>query len=189
MKKQEIFAAINMLQAAQEGNGTSVMFGKKVKRKVMYIAGLGANLASKNGHIIDQATQKLVGTTNFDGGNKLNTGRSLLVTGIRILFDTTSGVTIATAVWKGEAPAVFKNGEFKISQDGTGDLLENPIGPFAKYGSSIPTEVEFAAVVPFIIRPDAPFYIQLLTAGAAGADQAFRIELDCVEFVESDKAA
>lgn len=190
MEKLTVKDAVAFIPNAQQGNGVSVTSingaKMKVRRKVMYLAGLAASLPS-DGQLIEQKTNKEIGITNFDGGNKLNKGRNLLVTGVRILFDTTASVAVKTATWLSAAPANFKNGELVISQDGSGNLFENPIGPFCKYNASIPTEDEFQTVVPFFIREDVSFKIQALLAGAAAADQAYRLELDCVEFVEADK--
>ena len=171
------------------GNDGVVYGGKeyKVRRKVYYIAGLAANLPSDR-KLIQQKTDKEEAITNFDGGNKLNAGKNLLVVGLRMLFDITATVTPQTATWLSAAPANFKNGELKISQQGEGDLFDNPILPFSKYNASIATEDEFQAVVPFLIRPNVQFDITVLLAGETAADQAYRLELDCVELIEADKA-
>ncbi|MEE1897091.1 hypothetical protein V1389_02010 [Flavobacterium rakeshii] len=191
MEKLTVKDAVAFIPNAQNGNGVSVTTmsngGKyKVRKKIFYIAGLAAELGSE-GQLIEQKTNKEVGITNFDGGNKLNKGRNLLVIGVRMLFDTTASVAVKTATWLSATPANFKNGELVISQDGTGNLFENPIGPFSKYNASIATEDEFQTVVPFLIREDVTFKIQALLAGAAAADQAYRLELECIEFVEADK--
>ena len=188
MKKTTILEAIGALSAVQQGNGVAVMNGRKVRNKVVYIAGLGTTLSTNNNQLVLPSTDKAVGITNLDSGNKLNSGRSLLVTGVRMLFDTTADVTPLTAGWKSEAPAVFKNGELQISQQGSGDLFNSPIGPICKYNAAIATEDEFTAVVPFLLRPEVPFEIKALLAGATAANQAYRLELDCIEFVDGDKA-
>ncbi|MXN90161.1 hypothetical protein GR160_02895 [Flavobacterium sp. Sd200] len=162
----------------------AVIAGRKVRTKVLYIAGLAATM-SPDGQIIEQSTKKEVGVTNFDAGNKLNAGRDLLVLGVRILFDTTAAVTVKTASWKSEAPANFKNGQLVINQQGSGDLFNNPIGPFAQYNAAIAVEDQFRAVSPFWIRQLSEFSIQFLLAGAGAADQAFRVELDCLEITDA----
>lgn len=159
----------------------------KVRRKVYYIAGLAANLPSDR-KLIQQKTDRDVAITNFDGGNKLNAGKNLLVIGVRMLFDVTTDVTPDTATWLSAAPANFKNGELKISQQGDSDLFDNPILPFSKYNASIATEDEFQSVVPFLIRPNVAFDITVNLAGETAANQAYRLELDCVELIEADKA-
>lgn len=188
MKKLDITTALSYVQAVKEGNGVASTNGVKARARVMYITGLGANLQAKNQQLLEPKTDKEIGITNFESGNILAKGRNLLVIGIRILFDTTADVTVLTALWKSEAPAAFKNGELVINQDGTGDLFNGPIGPIAKYSSSIPTEDEFRAVIPFMIRENARFTFQALLAGNAAANQAYRLELDCIEFTDSTVA-
>ena len=160
---------------------------RKMRSKVFYLAGLATAINSE-GQLIEQKTNKEVGVTNFDGGNKLNSGRDVLVLGIRILFDTTANVTVKGATWKSEAPINFKNGELVISQDGSGNLFEGPIGPLAKYNAAIAAEDEFRTVAPFWIRSNVVFKLQALLAGAAAADQAYRLELDCLEVVDEASA-
>ncbi|RDI07049.1 hypothetical protein [Flavobacterium sp. AG291] len=188
MKQLTLQEAMNFLPLVTNGNGVALNGSFKAKSKVLYIAGLGADLAANNNNIIIQDTKKKIGLTNFDGGNKLNKGRSILITGMRILWDTTVDVTPLTALWKGEAPAAFKNGEFKVGTLAAGDLFESPINPFAKYNAATSVEDEIKPVVPFMIPEDVEFYIQLIPAAAAAVDQAYRIEFDCIEFTAANKA-
>ena len=187
MKKIDIKQAVDFLMQINQGQNTPELYGKKAKRKVMYIAGLALNLPS-NGDLIRQSTDKQIGLTNFDGANKLNAGKHLLVVGLRWIFDTTGSVTPTTATWLSAAPANFKNGEMEISQQGGGTLFESPIGPLSGYNAAITPEDQFTAVVPFLIRPGVEFFIKAFLASAAAADQAYRLELDCIEFVDADKA-
>jgi len=183
MKKYSIEEIIKSLPAKD-----NAMLGRrKVRSKVFYIAGL-ATAISSDGQLIEQKTIKEVGVTNFDGGNKLNAGRDVLVLGLRVLFDTTADVNVKTASWKSEAPANFKNGELVINQDGSGNLFEGPIGPLAKYNAAIPAEDEFRVVAPFWIRSNVVFKLQALLAGAVAANQAYRLELDCLEVVDEASA-
>jgi len=182
MKKLSIEEIIKTLPAkdnARIGN-------RKVRTKVLYIRGLATGI-SADGKIIEQKTMKELGITNFDGQNKLNAGRDILILGIRVLFDTTAGITAKTALWKSEAPAAFKNGHLVINQQGSGDLFDNPIGPFAQYNAAIAVEDQFKAVAPFWLRQQVEFTIQILTAGAVAVDQAFSVEFDCLEV--TDEAA
>jgi hypothetical protein len=178
--------SISEVMATLPTKDNSELAGRKVRRKIFYIAGLAATMAA-DGQIIEQKTNKEVGITNFDGGTKLNAGRDILVLGIRVLFDTTSGVTPKTATWLSAAPANFKNGHLIINQQGSGDLFDSPIGPFAQYNAAISIEDQFGAVAPFWLRQQVEYKFQMLLAAAAAADQAFRLELDCLEV--TDKAA
>ncbi|ALM50316.1 hypothetical protein AMR72_16345 [Flavobacterium psychrophilum] len=188
MKSLSLSEATAFLPLVEAGNGVATIGGVKAKTKVFYIAGLGTDLAAKNNELIDQATKKENGVTNFDGSNKLNKGRQILVTAIRILFDTTAATPVKEAGWKSEAPAVFKNGTFKVGTSAAGDIIENPVGPFAKYSSSLSVEQEFKQVVPFMIPEEVEYYIQLIPAGNAAADQKYRIEFDAIEFTAANKA-
>lgn len=187
MKKFDTQTAVALLSQIKAGENAPVQYGKKIKHKVVYIAGLAANLPA-DGNLVKQATDKAIGITNLDGGNKLNNGRHLLVVGMRILFDTTASTTPTTATWLSAAPANFKNGEIEISQQGGGTLYEGPIGPLHGYNASVAPEDQFRAVVPFLIRPGVEFFIKAFLASAGAADQAYRLELDCIEFVDADKA-
>jgi len=184
---EDALAAVGTLKA---GNGAYVVNidqkANKLRSNVFFIAGLGVNLAGQNNLLIDQNTKKEIGVTNFDTGNKFNKGRMFLVTGIRILFDVTVGVTPKTAVWKGDAPAVFKNGEISISQaGGLGDLFRHPIGPLAKYAASLSTEQEVVSIAPFLIRDESEIAIAMQLAGQAAADQAYKVELYGYEFSDA----
>lgn len=128
-----------------------------------------------------------VGVSTFDG-NKLPKGVKALVTGIRVLFDTTASVQtngIATANWKSEAPAVFKNGEIKISQGGQLFLSSGTDVTNFK-GTSTGNDDDFREVVPFLLRSQAAIEFLLTLADASAADQAYRIELRVVEVAEDD---
>jgi hypothetical protein len=182
MKQLTLQEAMGFLPLVSAGKGVALNGGFKAKSKILYVAGLGAELAAKNNNLIEQSTVKKTGFTNFDGSNKLNKGRSILITAVRILFDVTVDVTPLVAVWKGDAPSVFKNGDLKVGTLASGDLFEFPIGPLAKYSSSLSVEQEFRPVVPFMIPEDVEFYIQMVLAGNAGVNQAYRVEFDAIEF-------
>ncbi|MGQ2982114.1 hypothetical protein [Flavobacterium sp.] len=193
MKKLELKDALSLIPAIQQGNGVavSVLNGKKVKArsKVFYIAGLGNAIAANSNQLILPSTVKTNGYNNFDKGNVLASGRNILVTGARWIFDTTtSSVTPLIATYVDAAPPAFLNGEFVISQSGSGNLLESPIGPFAKNGAAINAEDQFRAVTPFMIRELAEFNIQALLVGTGASTTAWRLELDAIEFTDSDNS-
>lgn len=190
MKKLSLPEVIQLIPGIERGNGVSLTpQGKKVRRKTFYVAAItGSADITPDGRLIEPSTKKEIGRTNFDNGNMLNDGRSFLVTGMRMVFDDTAAVTKLTATYKKEAPAPYKNGELKISQEGSGDLFNNPISPYVKNDLSINEDKTFEPVVPFLIRPNVPFDIQTLTAGAAAAGVAVRLELDGYEFVDANKA-
>ena len=193
MKKLEFKDALSLVSAVQQGNGVAVstLNGRRVKArsKVLYIAGLGNAIATNSNQLVLPSTVKTNGYNNFDKGNTLPAGKNLLVLGARWSFDTTtSSVTPLIATYVDAAPPAFLNGEFVISQAGSGNLLENPIGPFAKNGAAIAAEDQFRAVTPFMIRELAEFSIQALLAGTGASTTAWRLELDCIEFTDADNS-
>ncbi|QEE49612.1 hypothetical protein FUA48_08460 [Flavobacterium alkalisoli] len=190
MKHLSFAEVIGLLPSIQNGNGVALTpTGKKVKRKTYFVAGIsGSSDFTSDGKLIDAGTKKEIGRTNFDKGNMLNEGRSFIVTGVRVLFDTTADVNILTATYKSEAPAPYKNGELKIAQDGSGDFFNNPISAYTKNDYSFEKDVDFMPVVPFQIRPNIPFDIQILTAGLAAAGTAVKVELDGYEFADASNA-
>lgn len=128
-----------------------------------------------------------VGVSTFDG-NKLPRGVKALVTGIRVLFDTTASVQtngIKSAAFKSEAPVAFKNGEFKMTQGGQLVLLSGSDVTNFK-GTSNGNDDDFRDVVPFMLRSQAAIEILLNLAGAAAVDQAYKIELRVIEIAEDD---
>lgn len=188
MRDLSIQEAMSFIPYVQEGKGVAIKDGQKARSKVFYIAGLGVELAGKDGQLIEQSTKKETGITNFDGTNKLNSGRRILVTAIRVLFDTTAAVTPKTANWKSEAPSVFKNGDIIVGTTAAGNIFDHPIGPLAKYASSLSVEQEFKQITPFMIMDNVEYSIKILLSGVAAVDQAFRVEFDAIEFTSETAA-
>lgn len=190
MKKISFQDAITVLGSILPNESLAKLKGKKIRSVTRYVAGLTENLGTNNGRLIIDSTDKAVGVTNFDKGNKLSQGKSFLVTGVRMLFDTTTSVTLATAVWKNGAPVNWINGELKISQNGqgSGDLLEVPITVLQSFDKAKDKNDGFAEVVPFIIRPEVPFEIVASLAAGSTTDQAYRLELEGYEVSDLDRA-
>jgi hypothetical protein len=159
--------------------------GQVLKTGTKYINGLAANI--EGGRLIVEGTVKKVGTTNFPKGNMLDEGVNYLVTGVRLLMDTTTGVTLASAAWKSEAPANWKNGELTISQTGAGKLFDSPITDVANSKIATSNDDDFRDVIPFVIRGGAAFEIEVVLGTGAVADQAYRLELRVTEIVSTTK--
>ncbi len=162
--------------------------GRRARTVTKYIAGLSNALATNNGSTVLPATQKATGITNFEQGNILPKGTHLLVIGVRALFDTTAAVTPLTAIWANVAPPIWKNGELTILQDGQGVLFQSSGTDVTNFKASTGNDADFRECVPFLLRPDTTFDIVAKLAGAAAADQAYKIELRCIELIEGDKA-
>jgi hypothetical protein len=158
--------------------------GKSVTR---YIAGDATQLASNNGSTIVAGTLKSVGTTNFEKGNTLPKGTQLLVTGIRVVYDTTGAATVLNADWAEVAPVCFKNGELTINQKGQGTLFNASGTDVTNFKASTGNDADFRDVVPFLIREEAEFDIVFTTAGAVTAS-LYKVELRCVQLTDGDKS-
>lgn len=161
--------------------------GKRLRSVTMYKSGLSEDLAANNGSILVAGTKKEVGITNFEDGNRLPKGMSILVTSLRILHDTTAAVTPKTAIWANVAPPIWKNGEFTIRQEGQGVLFQASGTDVCNFKASTGNDADFREVVPFLLRPDADIDMVVSLAGIAAADQAYKVELRGVNlFLESN---
>lgn len=83
---------------------------------------INANVAGISGihNVVDVNIKKIVGITNFDG-NKFNTGRNIIIKGVRALFCETSnpnGDSLQKADWfnNDRLPAELQNSELSIMQ-------------------------------------------------------------------------
>lgn len=179
--------AIQYLASIKDGSLPSLN-GKKVRSSTKYIAGLSTGLSANNGELVIASTVPAVGVTNFPKGNILPKGTNWLVIGVRMLFDTTTSVTTATALWANVAPVVWKNGELTISQKGEGILFDTSVTDVTNFKASTGNDVDFREVVPFVIREEANYSLKAQLAGTASADQAYKLELRVIEFVDADKA-
>lgn len=88
-----------------------------IKDSTLYIAADASGIAGKK-DLLTANTKALVGITNFDG-NKLNTGRNVVINSARLLY-TTDGAEIVSADWQNEdrLPAELQNAEVVVTQGG-----------------------------------------------------------------------
>lgn len=163
--------------------------GARVRSRTIYIAGSAADLAANNGETILPGTKKATGVTNLENGNILPKGSKLVVTGVRVLFDTTVSATLADALYKSSTPAPFKNGELTISQDGQG-VLFNASGSDVTNDSTttIGNNRDFREITPFLLRADTSFNVTEKLAAGSLANILYKIELRCEELIDEDKA-
>lgn len=166
-----------------KGGSLPTIANQVLKTSTKYVAGLAADLSQNNGRLIVESTVKAVGNNNFPKGNSLPPAISYLVTGVRLLLDTAAGVTLATAVWKSEAPANWKNGELTITQSGAGKLFDSPITDVASGKIATSNDDDFRDVIPFTLRGGAPFEFEVALGAGATTNQAYRLELRVVEIV------
>lgn len=154
--------------------------GQKAIEKVYYVALPGETITTQSGKLVLPKDRPEIGVTNFPNGDRFPKGKTVLVTGIRLLAEVTAGKTVKTAEWKSEVPAVVKNGELKVRQGAT--LTELPNTAIANF-KGVPTtsEDDFREVVPFIFREETPFELMAEFAGILPANTLLRYEFSCIE--------
>lgn len=177
--------ALTYLASIRTGS-LPVVNGRIIKSSTKYVAGLSAGLGQNNGQLVLASTVPAVGITNLPKGNMLPKGVNYLVTGVRILFDTTASVALATATWKSEAPVNWKNGEFRINQNGAGNLFDTSVTDVSNFRASTSNDDDFRDIVPVLIRAESAYEIQAALAAGATTDQAYKVELRVVEIVETE---
>jgi hypothetical protein len=176
--------ALTYLASIRSGS-LPIVQGRVIKSSTKYIAGLSAGLGQNNGQLILPSTVPAVGVTNFPKGNMLPKGINYLIVGVRALFDTTSSVALATATWKSEAPANWKNGEFKINQNGAGNLFETSVTDVTNFKASTSNDDDFRDIVPVLLRAESAYELQTALAAGATTDQAYKFEFRVIEIVET----
>jgi hypothetical protein len=159
----------------------------RVRSMTKYVAATSVQITSNQGKVILPNTLKAIGTTNFDNGNILPAGKSFLVTAIRVLSDTTVGKTTATAVYDNVAPVDFKNGEFRVSQNGQGVCFESSGSDVANFKASTGNDADFREVTPFLLRSNANFDVEIAFNGAATAC-VYKVEFRGQELIAGDQA-
>lgn len=114
-----------------------------------------------------------------------------LVTGVRVLFNTT--LTQATgdselkgAAWPSVAPGVFQNGEVIIKQGANLVRLTGSSASNAKASTGIGDDV--MPITPFRLRGGVTFDIVFSLAGAAAANQGYKIELVGQQLAATDRS-
>lgn len=187
--EEQIAILGQMLKTNGDGTVTEsslpYVLGKTSKEVTKYKAGIGTELSGRNNQIIDSNDKRLVSFTNFTDGDKLPAGKYLLITGVRMLIDTTNAVTVKTATWKTEATPNWKNSELHISQDGTGKLFEAPGTDLFNWKASTGNDADFRSCR-FLIRPEAAFSFQMMFSEAAGAE-AYKLEFRGYEYTDGSK--
>lgn len=174
------------LGAIQNNESLPSIGGKKIRTATKYVAGQSVELSSNNGQVILPSTLKKVGATNFENGNTLPPEKEFLVSGIRVLFESTV-TDINLATWKGDAPVAFKNGELTISQDGQGILFQTSGTDVCNSKAATSNDDDFREVTPFKLRSDSAFNIVFNTAGTVVAG-IYKVELRGEEIVSGSKA-
>jgi len=186
MKSLTLQDRLAFLGAIQNNESLPSIGGKKIRTVTKYKAGQALDLASNNGHVILPSTLKKVGETNFENGNSLPEGKEFLVSGIRVVFETTA-TDINLATWKSAAPVAFKNGELTISQDGQGILFQTSGTDVCNSAASTSNDDDFREITPFKLRGATAFNIVFNTAGTVAAG-IYKVELRGEEIVSGAQA-
>lgn len=157
---------------------------RRVKSVTRYIAGDAADLGSNASSTILASTKKEVGITNFQNGNLMPAKTNLLVTEIRILFDTTTA-DAKEAVWANTAPKAFINGDITVGVGNNPLAFESSISDASNFQASTGNDDDFRQVTPFLLLADNTFDIKLMTSGAAlPATCAYKVELRGIEIFQ-----
>lgn len=156
---------------------------KKSRFVTKYIAGTASDLSGNTGEVLLASTKKEIGITNFENGNLLPAGKELIVTGIRVLFETTA-TDPKLATWTANAPACWKNGEITISQEGDGVLFHSSGTDIVNMHTATNNEEDYRDVF-FKLRSEVPFSIKSALVGTATG--LYKVELRCSELVEASQ--
>lgn len=185
----EILAYAGSIEAGNSLPVVDTNLGRKaLKRRVHYVTGFLNGIGAYGGETLLPAVAASPGVKSIDK-NMLPAGIPFLLTGIRVLFDTTANVQangIATAIWASVAPVIFKNGEFAISQNG--DVVNTSGTAVTNFKASTGNDDDYLEVSPVILRDNTAISMKMLLGGAAAADQAFKIELIGYDLVDPSRA-
>jgi hypothetical protein len=186
--KFKLLSVIYALLGTMRGIKTSlpVMNGKLNRSVTYYKAGSLKDVAGVNGKIILASDKPKPGVTNFQLGNTLQKGKPVFVDSLRMLFDITPGATVETADWKEVAPACFANGEFEITQAGTGVLFSTSGTDVTNSKASTGNDDDFREIHGFLLRDGVEFQITATLVGSVPSDALYKLELRGTEMPDAD---
>lgn len=166
------------LSTIAPGTSISVIGNRKFKNRGHYFRGFLNQLTS--GQLVLPSNIQSTGVTSVNQ-DKLPAGIEFVVTGVRVLFDTTTGIQAGAGVkgcsWKSAAPPAALNGDLIIKQ--TDELLKAPLTQFIPFNVGTPTSNvdTIVEIAPIVLRDSVAFEINFELAGAAAVDQAYNLEL------------
>lgn len=186
MKNLSPNEVLDLVQRVAAGESNPKVGNWFPKSTVKYVAGL-TNAIEQNSLVLAK-NSAAVGVTNID---KAQLDNPFVVTRIRAVFDTSTGVgvTAQTGNYKDPAPIYVANGEVEISQQSIGVVLDTPFSAICNISSATSTSNDdgFYKVVPFVLRPNIAIKIEPIFAGAAAANHAYRLELDGFELIADNR--
>tara|TARA_R110002094_G_scaffold44113_1_gene56037 strand:- start:340 stop:927 length:588 start_codon:yes stop_codon:yes gene_type:complete len=156
-----------------------IVEGAEVARDREYY--IRKNVAASSGSIevLNSATQKAQGVTNFVNG-ALDSGRVLVVTKMRIAHFAAAALADAIFTNTMSDPGV-KNGEIKIMQ-GNKTLYNGPVSKFANSAAGEAPAFGYVDLdTPFVVQPQEALTISVFFAKATAANQNIEIVLSGVE--------
>ncbi|MFN3941496.1 MAG: hypothetical protein ACK4K1_02525 [Flavobacterium sp.] len=184
--KHSIQVVMGFLAAIFAGTSAPTVNGQVLKTKVHYFSGFLNDL--QDGRVTKDGLKSEVGVRSISD-NMIPNGIDFLVTGVRVLFDTTAGVQAAgikTAGFASTAPAAFKNGEVTLKQGA--DLLNLTGTTASNHKASTGVIDDTFDIVPVKLRGGVKFDLVFSLAGTAAADQAYKVELIGYELASADRA-
>jgi hypothetical protein len=177
MRNQNLFSEELQRVMASIGKGKNLPSvgrdGKyNPKSGVLYVA--GKTTAIEQNSLVLPKNSEAVGVTNID---KARLKAPFVVTHMRAVFDNTTGaaVTAQTAQFKDDPSPSFANGELTVDQDG--ELIKIPVSAISNRYAATGVQDDLYPVSPFVIRDEKVFKITPDLAGAATANEVYRIEL------------
>jgi hypothetical protein len=164
------------------GQSLPTLGNKLVRSKTYYKAGKLSDLSSQNGKMLLPSDRPDKGITNFIDGNRLPKGTEFFIEEIRVLFDTTVGATLQNANWAESAPVCFLNGEFEITQQGTGTLFQSSGTDVTNTKAATGNQDDFREIKGIKLRDEVIFDIVASLVGAVPVDALYKVELRGTEF-------
>ena len=172
---------------SMSGKKTSlpITHNKLSRSKTFYKAGNLLDLASNNGKMLLASDRPKTGVTNFQNGNRLAVGKPFFVEEIRVLFDTTDSATLETADWSEKAPVSFLNGEFEVTQQGTGSLFQTSGTDVTNGKTATGNNDDFREVKGFLLRDEVDFDIIATLVGTVSSG-LYKVEFRGTELPNAD---
>jgi hypothetical protein len=163
-----------------------------MREKTLYKAGFLTDVSGNSNQVLKSDDLPVNNVRNING-QKLANGKKFLVTGLRVIFDTTiddeplTDATLKTLAFASAAPNTFLNADVILEQ---GVELLNVPGRYISNPSIIPSNLGdlIFPIAPKVIRPETDFQIHFKFATAPAAKHAYRVDILGWELIDADKA-
>ena len=177
--EQVIKSIATMVDSNGQLSSLPIIENKNLKQITFYKTGFLADLVANVGNMLLASDKKETGVTNFDMGNILPVGKSLLVDSVRVLFGTlVTDTDPKISKFQSDAPVCFVNGEFFIAQDGSGNLFESSGSDVTnREVATSSNNDDFRNVGDVLLRSQSPFQFIAKTVGALPAQCVYKLEV------------